>query len=203
VVEVQGGDYSYTRPSPACLFDAGWRFACRYTSRTPAKNMSYDECLRLVNAGIWIVTIHQPSDGFLLEGFARGQVAAREALALAEDECGMPEDRPVYYTLDFDPNPLTTAQWDQVRSTLDGAASVTGRERVGIYGARLAVDTLVPDHAAWGWQTRSWSGVPPRWSPKAVLRQYDISTPNHRIFLCGGEVDRDVALADDFGQWDP
>ena len=64
---------------------------------------------------------------------------ARSALAQARG-CGMPEGRPIYFALDTDPGPLSASQWKGVFAYLDGAAAVLGRDNVGIYGGRLAID---------------------------------------------------------------
>jgi hypothetical protein len=111
--------------------------------------------------------------------FGGGARDASSALAQARG-CGMPEGRPIYFALDNDPRPLSASQWTGVFAYLDGAAAVLGRGNVGIYGGRLAVDkALGAGKARWGWQTRSWSGLP----------------------LGSGKVDYNRAMTDDFGQW--
>jgi hypothetical protein len=254
-VAVLGVDYSWTRPEPACLASKGVRFAVRYSQPDDRpKSMSPSECQQLLNAGIWLVTVHQPSGnkGWMLEGFNRGVKAAKDALAVARDECGMDEGRPVYFALDIDPNVLTVpqrdearslmaaelmgvhrhssadaderadrllaealegaddlsaprlafervlsvSQWDAVRQCLRGAGSVLGGvAEVGIYGGYLAIERCTPQYAAWGWQTFAWSAG--RWHARAQLQQY-----HNNQGVCGGTIDWDRAVADDFGQWD-
>lgn len=196
MVEIKGGDYSYAQPIAACLAADGWKFACRYASGSVEKDMSLDECVRLVEAGIWIVTVFQPTKGFLLNGYAAGKAAAEQARRIA-DTCGMPTGtRPYYAALDVDPNVLTPLQWDAVKFGLDGVAAVVGRDNTGLYGGKKAIDLLVGASAMWGWQTYAWSGG--LWSSKAKLRQVE-----NNITVCGGLVDRDIAVAEDYGQWDP
>jgi hypothetical protein len=107
----------------------------------------------------------------------------------------MPEGRPIYFALDTDPGPLSASQWKGVFAYLDGAAAVLGRDNVGIYGGRLAIDkALGAGKARWGWQTSSWSGG--LWSDRGHVQQY-----KHNLPLGSGKVDNNRAMTDDFGQW--
>jgi hypothetical protein len=203
-VPTEGVDYSWSRPEVGCLQRFGVSFVGRYTQPDdPGKSMSHDEAARLVEHGINLFTIHQPSGdkGWMLAGYQRGARAAQEALSVAEKQCGMPDDRPVYFALDVDPGPLSVAQWDAVRQCCRGAASILGAERVGVYGGWLTIERLTPTYARWGFQTRSWSLDPNtkqlRWHPRAQLQQYE-----HNVSMCGGLVDRVRAVADDYGAWD-
>lgn len=199
---IEGCDFSWSRPDLSCLHDRGVRWVGRYLLTTdPDKSLTGSEADRLAGAGLAIVSIHQPSGdkGWMLQGFNRGVAAAKDALRVAA-VCGMPEDRPITYALDVDPNTLTAAQWDQVRQCLRGAASVHGLERTGVYGGWLAIDRTVPQYARWGYQTRSWStfGGVLRWHPNAHIRQ-----SQHNVSACGGQVDFCQAVTADFGQWKP
>ncbi len=58
-----------------------------------------------------------------------------------------------------------TIQWKGVFAYLDGAAAVLGRDNVGIYGGRLAIDkALGAGKARWGWQTSSCRSAAARWT---------------------------------------
>ena len=160
MAEIQGCDYSWSRPTATCLAAKGIRWAGRYVLSTdPGKTLTRAEAARLAVAGLSIVAIHQPSGdkGWMLGGYARGVTAAKDAVKVAA-ACGMPDDRPITYALDVDPNPLTTAQWNAISATLRGIASVHGVERTGIYGGCKAIDVLMPGWAQWGYQTFAWSG---------------------------------------------
>lgn len=156
--------------------------------------MTRAEVQALAAAGIPVVVVYQTTAGWMLDGLDRGGQAAQEALTVATD-CGMPFGRPIYYALDTDPRALTATQWTQVERCLVGAAAVTGRARVGIYGGLAAIERLVPTFATFGWQTYAWSGGV--WSDKARLRQY-----KNNVQLCGGAVDLNRALGD-VGEWRP
>jgi len=194
VTPTQGCDYSYARPSPTCLRSAGISWVGRYVTNTPIeKNLSRGEVDRLVAAGLSVVTICQSGSAFMLKGRPYGVLLATRARAEAT-ACGMPPERPIYFALDLDPAPLTTAQWDQVRGFLAGAAGVLGKRWVGLYGAYKAIEALCPEWAPWGMQTYAWSGG--RWSAKAQLQQYD-----NNVSVCGANVDRQRAMVADYGQW--
>jgi hypothetical protein len=190
----EGVDYSHTRPDPRCLAQAGKRFAVRYIG-TPnsGKNLTAPEADRLRAAGIDLVAVYETTADFMLAGFDRGVRAAREATADGA-RYGLPAHRPIYYALDIDPRPLTAAQWNAVNRFCDGAASVTGRHRVGVYGGWLAIEQLVPENAPYGWQTYAWSGG--KVSPLAHLLQY-----RNGAEVCSQTVDLCRSLKADYGQW--
>lgn len=188
----EGVDYSYDKPDPAGLARAGKRFAVRYVG-TPSsgKSLTTLEADNLRRAGVEIVATYETTAGFMLN--ADGAAAATRALAHAR-QCGMPAGRPIYFALDVDPEPLTESQWLGINRFLDGAASVLGRDAVGVYGGFRAIERLVPDKARWGWQTYGWSRK--RWSTKAHLTQYQ-----NGVALAGGTVDLCASKKPDYGQW--
>lgn len=189
-----GVDYSFDPPTVAELLAAGATFAVRYVSEPGhVKNLTLAEAERLSAAGLDVAVVFQRSKAFMLEGPEAGIADATSALTQARG-CGMPAGRPIYFALDIDPNPLTSSQWTAVAQYLQGAALVIGLDRVGVYGGRKAIEDLVPLWAAWGWQTRSWSGGV--WSERAHLQQYEHNKP-----LGSGLVDWNRALTADFGQW--
>jgi len=191
---VEGVDYSYSRPNPTCLHNKGRRFAVRYVgSGSSGKYITEAEANGLFAAGLQVVIVYETTASFMLEGFNAGTAAAQ----IGHDRAiaaGMPEGRPIYFALDTDPRGLTNAQWDALKAFSNGAATVLGRNRVGVYGGYATIEHLVPTSATWGWQTYAWSGG--RWSAKAHLRQY-LNEQN----LCGGRVDLCRSVTDDYGQW--
>lgn len=189
-----GVDYSFSRPSIDCLWNSGFRFAVRYTSNiNSSKNASKSEVDALIRRGFKVVIVHQNGTGDMLQGFSKGRLDAQHALAKTR-ALGMPSNRPIYFALDRDPNPLSNSQIAACRSYLDGAASVLGRNRVGVYAGYRGIELLCPHWAPWGWQTYAWSGG--RISSKAHFRQY-----RNGVNLCGGQVDYNRNYKTDFGQW--
>ncbi|MBW8482234.1 glycoside hydrolase domain-containing protein [Actinomadura parmotrematis] len=191
---VFGVDYAWGRPGPAALTRAGVKFACRYLSHdTTGKNLTKAEARQLAAAGIWLVVVWETTADRALSGRAGGTADARDAAAQAA-ACGMPADRPIYFAVDFD---ATAAQQTAINAYLDGAASVIGRARVGLYGGYYPVKRAFDaQKIAYGWQTYAWSGG--LWDARAQLQQYS----NDHV-INGVGLDYDRATAADYGQWKP
>jgi hypothetical protein len=160
-------------------------------SNDPSKNLSKAEAKTLSDAGIWIVVIWETTANRALSGHAGGVADATEAAKQAT-ACGMPSGRPIYFAVDWD---ATSGQQGTINAYLDGAASVIGRSRVGLYAGygpiKRAFDAK---KITFGWQTYAWSGG--RWDSRAHLQQY---LNNQQINGVG--VDYDRAAHDDYGQW--
>lgn len=189
---VFGVDYAWGRPGPAALKRAGAKFVCRYVSHdTTGKDLTRDEADQLSEAGLWLVVVWETTASRALSGHSGGTADARDADRKARD-CGMPADRPIYFAVDFDAQP---SQQAVINAYLDGAASVIGRDRVGLYGGYGPVKrALDAGKARWAWQTYAWSGG--RWDERAHIQQYS----NNRV-LNGVSVDYNRAMKDDYGQW--
>lgn len=189
---VYGVDYAWGRPGAAALIRAGKRFACRYLSHdTTGKNLDRQEARELSAAGLGIVCVWESTADRALDGRGAGAddaaTAARQARSL-----GMPDDRPIYFAVDFDASP---GQQGAINAYLDAAASVIGRDRVGIYGGYWPVSrALDAGKATWAWQTYAWSGGV--WDHRAQLQQY---SNDHVINGVGLDLDR--ATTADYGQW--
>ena len=187
-----GVDYAWGRPSIRALQNAGVQFACRYLSHdTTGKNLDRAEAQSLSDAGIWVVVVWESTASRALDGYDAGAQDARDADSQAA-AYGMPAGRPIYFAVDFDAG---SGDQGAINSYLDGAASVLGHGRVGIYGGYYPVKrALDGGHATWGWQTYAWSGG--QWDPRAQLQQYS----NDHI-IDGVGLDYDRATKDDYGQW--
>jgi hypothetical protein len=191
----RGLDYAWSRPSsPAALKAAGYSFVARYLSYdTSGKNLTAGEARDLFAAGIDVVSNWEWGAQDALNGYQTGVDEAQKALQLAND-CGMPADRPIYFSVDFDASPDQQAAID---SYFDGVASVLGVDRTGAYAGYYVVQRLF-DHGKikWGWQTYAWSGG--QWDPRAQLRQIQ-----NGVTVAGADSDIDTSVANDFGQWGP
>lgn len=190
MVSIPGVDYAWApHPSPAALRAAGTRFAARYSSTDPSKDLTRDEANALAAEGIWSVLVRESAAKRAAAGRAAGATDAQAALRTA-DACGMPTSRPLYFAVDFDAEPTTVAAYFQ------GVASVIGVARTGVYGGYRVVKYLL-DHGlvAWAWQTTAWSAG--RWDPRAHIRQGATQT------IGGADCDLNTALTADYGQWMP
>jgi hypothetical protein len=188
---VFGVDYAWGRPGVTALKAAGVKFACRYLSHDGSKNLSRSEAKQLSDAGIWIVVVWETTASRALSGRSGGIADAQEAARQAA-ACGMPSDRPIYFAVDWD---ASSGQQPLIKAYLDGAASVLGRARVGMYAGYGPIKRAFDAGTiTWGWQTYAWSGG--RWDKRAQLQQY---SNDHTINGLGLDYDR--AVADDYGQW--
>lgn len=198
---VEGVDYAFApHPSIQGLADAGKKFACRYGGTsgigpgTASKWLTIMEARALADAGLWIAANAEGSTSGLLGGYEVGKSWAAGSDACFK-VCGMPADRPIYLSVDFD---VTAAQWPQVREALRGAADALGGvRRVGVYGGRNAIAWARRDGVAtWYWQTYGWSGG--LWVPGNHVEQY-----RNNVIVAGAPVDLNRALVADYGQWKP
>ncbi|MFD0688918.1 glycoside hydrolase domain-containing protein [Actinomadura fibrosa] len=189
---VFGVDYAWGRPGTDALRRAGAKFACRYLSHdTTGKNLTRAEAEELSGAGIWLVVVWESGASRALDGRDAGKADAEDAAAQAAS-LGMPSDRPIYFAVDFD---ASAAQQSAINAYLDGAASVLGRDRVGLYAGYGPIDRAFDaGKIAYGWQTYAWSDG--RWDSRAQLQQY---SNDHEINGVG--VDYDRAMDSDYGQW--
>jgi hypothetical protein len=188
-----GVDYAWGRPGASALKNLGAEFAGRYLSHdTTGKNLSRAEADELAAAGIRVFVVWEDAADRALAGRTAGIADALEA-SLQAQACGMPGDRPIYFAVDFDAAP---SQMADIMAYLDGAASVLGRHRVGVYGSYAVVQTALDGgHCAWAWQTYAWSAG--RWDTRAQVRQYSNDHP-----INGVSCDYNDA-GPDFGQWMP
>ncbi|MGI5245409.1 DUF1906 domain-containing protein [Dactylosporangium sp. CA-139066] len=190
----EGVDYAWDRPNLDQLWNAGKRFVCRYLAYLPNGKVLSDSERRSLHAkGFSIVLNWEQAAGDMFKGYATGQAHAREALRQA-NAVGAPASVPIYFSCDKDVT--TAAQMNAVADYLDGAASVLGRSRVGVYGEYSVIEAMVPNHAAWGWQTYAWSGG--KTSAKAHFKQY-----RNGVQLAGADLDLNVSLKSNIGAWLP
>lgn len=182
-----GVDFSWARPSVASLKRAGVTFVGRYLNQPGGKGLTKAEYQSYVSAGIAVYTIYEETGRELLGGTSAGERVARSARA-ALRALGL-GDRPVFFAVDF---AAGKDQLADIADALDGAASVLGRNNIGVYGSADVIDALVPVHAAWGFQTYAWSHG--RVSKRANIYQY-----RNGQTIGGGSVDFNHSLTPDFG----
>lgn len=156
---VLGLDFAGGIPSSAAIKAAGYRFVLRYLTdggtELPGKLLTRTEYLDRQAHGIAVAVNFETTADRMLSGFeggARDAQTATEAINLI----GYPTDRPVFFSADYD---FTPAEQPLVNAYLTGAASVIGKERVGLYADYYLVDRcLASGTACWFWQASAWSG---------------------------------------------
>lgn len=189
---IEGVDYAWSRPSPKELYALGKRFACRYLSYDDTgKNLSRTEAQVLNTAGLYVVANWEWGASDAKRGRSIGVLHAKEAQIQAR-ACGMPENRPIYFSVDFD------VQFDDFADVADyfvGVESVLGKGRVGVYGGIWIVQYLARQGLAqWFWQTYAWSSG--SWYTGNHIEQY-----RNGVMIAGQDCDLDRARQSDYGQW--
>jgi len=190
-----GVDYAFNpHPSISALHGAKVAFVCRYISQsavndTNGKNLTPPECKALKDGGIKICVVVEEGASMMLGGHSQGVASARHADAVVS-ALGM-KGLPIYFAADFD---ATEGQQAPINAFLDGAATVIGGGRVGVYGGFYVVKRALDARKAhYAWQTIAWSGG--QWDRRAQLRQ------GLSFTLGGASVDHDQAMSGDYGQW--
>lgn len=200
---LEGVDY-VSGPTGAELYADGKRFSMRYapyrTSLNPltwtAKGITAAQYKDLTSHGIAVGIVFETTAARALGGYSNGVYDAKLAVEGLQTQ-GVPW-RVIYFAVDFDAN-VGQRTWDPnaaalLKAYLDGAASVIGRQKVGIYGGFYVIEwALSHGYAVWGWQTYAWSGG--RVSTRAHVLQY-----HNGVVLNGKSVDLDRSLKTDFGQ---
>lgn len=156
-VSIEGIDYSDARPGGAYLASHGKHFAVRYLYPpvTGGKGLSQAEVNNLHAYGIQIAVVFEGAAGAATNGRSQGIKDAKLAQALLT-KLSLSHTLPVYFAVDFDATPSEQAAID---SYLNGAASVIGHHRVGVYGSYYVIKRCQANKSAsWFWQTYAWSG---------------------------------------------
>lgn len=189
-----GLDYAGGVPQPTAIVNAGYGFVCRYLTPggagLPGKLLTPSEFTALQAAGIAVVLNFETTADRMRAGHDAGIADAQVAHATA-NSLGIPADRAVYFSADFDATPVDQVAID---AYLTGAASVIGAARVGVYGSYYAVQRCLDNGTAhWAWQTSAWSGG--LIEPRAHIYQH-----GGTVLVGGVECDINEALQVDFGQ---
>ena len=152
----EGIDYSWARPGGSAIKNAGKKFVVRYLweDGEGGKGLDAGELRDLLAHGLEIVLVYQAGTNTVLGGFNVG-VAQAQAAQREINRLGLPKNSVVYFAADWDAN---AGQQAAINDFLNGAASIIGRERVGIYGsADVMQRTMESKAATWFWQTYAWS----------------------------------------------
>lgn len=191
----KGLDYAFKpHPGIAALKAYGAEWAGRYVSSLPVndtngKNLIPSECKELLAAGIRIILFVEEGAEAMKGGRAAGVAHAQHAVAVAK-ALGM-DGIPFYYAADWDATPADQAA---INDYMDGAISVHGPARAGIYGGYYVVKRVLDaGKAAFSCQTRAWSGG--QWDHRANIRQ------GPGVSVGGARCDADESQTPDYGQW--
>lgn len=195
-MSVEGIDFSRGGiPSVATLKANGKSFVVRYAvddASPSGRGITAAEYAAYRAGGIDVALYWEGQAQWMLGGYAAGVSAAQNAQANIV-AAGLPASIPVMFAHDIDPDP---SQWAAIDACLNGAASIIGWPRIGVYGGWLLIDYMASGgtvkHLA---QTVAWEygrGV----HPAATLYQYSTSGN----FFDGVDSDLVRALLPNFGQ---
>ncbi len=197
-----GIDYAFSpHPAVSAMKTAGVKFACRYTSMLPVndtngKNLQPGECKTLLAAGFKVIVVAEEGAARMKGGKSMGVTDAKHADAVVKALL-MPTI-PVYFACDYD---APQSDQDEINAYLDGAASVIGRGRVGMYGGYWPTSRArAAGKAKFFWGTVAWSGD--RWD---AARNPATFMPHImqglQVHIGGVNVDVDHSHGADYGQW--
>lgn len=203
-------DHAAGRPRASEVRNAGYDGAIRYLANSPDRGLpnkilTREEADGLKAQGLEIVSNWQKTKADFEGGYDAGVRDAQEALRV-HFETGGPGYRPIYFSVDKDVN---LDEWNgKVLPYLNGAASVLGKEWVGVYGGQRSMWWAEEDGFRWRWQTKAWSrydentgkwngNLPIQWVNGVQLRQERVDQDT----VDGIGVDVNTTWADDYGQW--
>lgn len=178
---MNGVDFSWARPGGAAIAEAGNQFVFRYVpyEGDGGKGLTADEVADYHAHQLGIGLVFESTASRHLLGYGAGVVDAQAAEA-GRKSIGYPDNLPIYFAVDFDAQSNQMNAIDQYQA---GAASVLGKDRVGIYGSYDVIEHChLNDSAAYFWQTYAWSRG--REHPFYDYLQYE-----NGVALNSGEVD--------------
>lgn len=157
-------DYAWARPAPAAIVTAGAVGVCRYLSHdTTGKRIDAGELAALHAAGLPVLLVWEDGAQAARAGAPQGVRDARAANQQA-DALGWPDDRPIFYAVDYDVEGETAVVIDYLRGCAGGS-----KRPVRVYGNYDVVEAAWHAQFGAGWQTLGWSRG--RVSPHACLIQ--------------------------------
>jgi hypothetical protein len=189
---MRGIDYAWAnpKPSPSCLKQNGVGFICRYFSTDPSKDLTSTELHNAVSNGIAVCVVWETTANRMLGGYSAG-VSDAQATDSRLKSLGM-DGNPAYFACDWD---ASESEQATINSYLDGAASVIGRARTGMYAGYWPIKRAFDSgKISYGWQTYAWSGG--YWDSRAQLRQIQ-----NGVTVCATSADWDESRANDFAQY--
>jgi len=170
----------------------GLSFICRYVSSPgSSRNLTRAEIYDFEANGIGIVIVFEQTADSALGGWRQGiadaQSASTQVAALGIADC------PIYFAVDFD---ASENQLPVVGAYLQGAASVIGIDRTGVYGGYAVVQYAFNNGlVTYGWQTYAWSGT--NLDGRCHLYQYQNSVTIGDVFC---DRDRTESSDTNYGQ---
>lgn len=196
-----GADASYSLPTGAELRTHGITAIMRYiTDQGPGnKGITIQEIHDLGAHGVAFGLVWELGARAALQGYAQGVADAKRAqhnLALLAAQPGGPSARrPLYAAVDFD---ATADELPAVKDYFRGFSSVIGKNRTGVYGSGLVIDTVFgAGYASFGW----WVKAASAWGGGHVpdLNRVHVEQVQNGVAIGSGVIDRDLMRST--GNW--
>jgi hypothetical protein len=156
-------DYSYSRPDPRALWDAGYRIVMRYLG-TDSRCITPTELRRLHDTGLMVGLIGQSTITRPRGGYPAGVYDAQRYNQLA-DTLSAPDWLPIFYVVDVGEGFPAVGDYGAIRDYAAGILATPGRP-VGFYGPYPVLEMLrdlevnLRRIVCW-WQTAGGSGSGP------------------------------------------
>ena len=180
----KGVDFAWQKPTVAQMRNMGATWAAGYFSNDPTKNWTKSLVSEFLAAGIGVVSVWETTTTRATEGYQAGVDDAHKAES-ERVSVGLDNKTVIHFAVDED------TDWSSVVSYFAGAASVIGKDRVGVYGGIRIINGAAAAGYKFLWQALAWSAG--QWSPHATIRQ-----EGGTVF--GGSADVDYSETTDFGQ---
>ena len=193
---MKGFDFASARPDLDELKKVGG-FVARYVCAVVGtKVITKAEADAIKAHGLGLVLVYEQYEQRPLEGRSAGHADALVALAQGR-AAGFPDDRPIYFAVDFDAKPVNQPAIDEY---LRGAAEVMGLARTGVYGGINLIDRCwTSKTATWFWQTGAWS-----YGKETAHANFVQMTAINPQIIGGEKVDVNETRKDDWGAaWMP
>lgn len=158
IPETVGLDFSFTKPAPAAIVQAGYRFVIGYVSPLQAtgpnpKDLTAAELAAYIAVGLQVGLVYESGASRALGGSVAGREDGATARARAT-AIGYPRECVIWWAVDFDATP---AMIPTLRAYGEGFAAGWGGAEHGPYGSAAVIDALAPSFRR-RWQTAAWSG---------------------------------------------
>lgn len=195
MVQLWAADFSWAQLTVAELQTAGYSGAIRYVIGA-GKQVTPDEFHTLTTTpGFSLALVNETTAQAAQGGYQVGRAEAFAAFGRA-DTLGWPNTRPIYFVCE-DPNWLTEPSWAAIEQYLEGVASVVPVARIGDYGsAQQIAHMMTLGLCTYGWAVETWPGDESRCHLQQRYNPYPGAPHNFN-----GQVDPDMILQPDWGQW--
>lgn len=190
-------DFSSAQLSAAQLKASGYQGAVRYITGQGKQITGVELADLTTTPGMALALVNETYAQAASGGYSIGRAEAQAAFTRA-DQLGWPRTRPIYFVLE-DPRWISPP-WPILEEYLRGVLTVVSPSRVGDYGsARQIAHMMAIGLCTYGWAVETWPGDHAPTSPNHLVQMYNpIQGAPHNF---GGNVDPDMILKDDWGQW--